>query len=331
MINLMLDLLRLVYNFVPLLFAIAVFTGLALLLSRSIKKHAVVWYWVLAIPFLLTIIPFLLGFAGVKGPEFRGVPVLSYFVRDYVHMATLGFPLLVIIMYMGALDTRCRWVARLMSIRQQLSIIVGFPVLTHGLLRAFNTFPNGLKFFFAHDDYLAERPVASVTGAAISNFVFVLGIFMLVLFFILWITSFTAVRRRMGGLRWKRVQRWAYVLYAMLFIHSMGLQIGGLITAAAEGEQKPPVEARAPQGAPGPQDRMPSPRAGREEGRRDNPRDDKYREGKGRDEKGRDKKSSLADIKPDRNTKRYIHICEVVLVFGSYLWLRVRKARRRKA
>lgn len=293
MIKLLLDILLLINNVIPLFFSIAVFAFLAILLAKSIKRHARIYYTVLAVPFVLTLVPFFLNMMGMDLPRLNRLPILSYFMRDYVHMATLGFPLLIIIMYMGALDVRNPYVARLMSIRKELSIIVGFPVLTHATLRAFNTFPTGWKFFFAHDDYMAEEHVSNILGAGISSFVFVLGIVMLALFLILWITSFTAVRRRMGYRRWKRVQRWAYVLYGMLFIHSIGLQVGGLLNSK-EKQNKPRIEMVA----------------------KGEPAKDKHHYG------------GLGEIEIDTNIKRYIHISSVVLIFGSYLILRVRKASR---
>lgn len=293
MIKLLLDILLLINNVIPLFFSIAVFAFLAILLAKSIKRHARIYYTVLAVPFVLTLVPFFLNMMGMDLPRLNRLPILSYFMRDYVHMATLGFPLLIIIMYMGALDVRNPYVARLMSIRKELSIIVGFPVLTHATLRAFNTFPTGWKFFFAHDDYMAEEHVSNILGAGISSFVFVLGIVMLTLFLILWITSFTAVRRRMGYRRWKRVQRWSYVLYGMLFIHSIGLQVGGLLNSK-EKQNKPRIEMVA----------------------KGEPAKDKHHSG------------GLGEIEIDTNIKRYIHISSVVLIFGSYLILRVRKASR---
>lgn len=293
MIKLLLDILLLINNVIPLFFSIAVFAFLAILLAKSIKRHARIYYTVLAVPFVLTLVPFFLNMMGMDLPRLNRLPILSYFMRDYVHMATLGFPLLIIIMYMGALDVRNPYVARLMSIRKELSIIVGFPVLTHATLRAFNTFPTGWKFFFAHDDYMAEEHVSNILGAGISSFVFVLGIVMLTLFLILWITSFTAVRRRLGYRRWKRVQRWSYVLYGMLFIHSIGLQVGGLLNSK-EKQNQPRIEMVA----------------------KGEPAKDKHHSG------------GLGEIEIDTNIKRYIHISSVVLIFGSYLILRVRKASR---
>ncbi len=438
MVKFILDLLTLANNLVPLFFSLAVLTALCLLLSRSIKRHAGLYYLIMAIPFVLTALPFILGKLGIDAPKLNGVPVLSYFVRDYIHMGTLGFPLLVIIMYMGALDTRHKWVGRLMSIRSELSIIVGFPVLTHTLIRCFASLPGGWRFFFDQDAYLAERPVRSMLGAGLSSFAFVLGVVMAVLFLVLWVTSFPAVRRRMGQVRWKGVQRWAYVLYAMLFVHAVCIQTGGLLNprgskggdkdarpmaqqagtggAPAEGrtlamnasadrtpqadkaEAPAPVENAAPASAPArPKGERPAGRGGQrpdaaeasEGEHRDSQRPEAAeRSGKGKPEaaqraeatgrpdkgkrnmaqpteaagrseraeagnreaaqrpegaargergdkgvaadKGGERKQgfSLADVEVDRTVKSYIHLISVILVFGSYLVLRIRKARR---
>lgn len=409
MISFLLDLLQLLRNFFPLFFSLFVYIGLALLCAKSIKKHASVYYAIFSIPFLLLLVPFLLNKCGADIPRLN-IPVLSYFMRDYVHMAPLGFPLLIVIMYMGALSTRNRYVARLMSIRKELSIIAGFPILTHATMRAFGAFPRGISFFFDQEDYLAEHPVYSMLGATFTNFVFILGIIMLALFLVLWVTSFDGVHRKLGNQRWKKIQRWAYVLYALLFIHSMGLQIGGLLTRQAkEKAEKTPTYAllamnsntgagmtaisqqedngQAAEGHEGrrhgrhkregekgskadkswngrksnkekyekkserPYERNHQ-EASHENSRRamtekshfegseresdsnrqrasTNGRESKNREGKG--EKGSAGKRKggidLSEIKPDRNTSSYIHIFSVVLIFGSYLILRIRKAK----
>lgn len=398
MINFFLDVLRLINNFIPLFFAIAVLAGFTILLSKSIKKHATVYYWCFSVPFILILVPFFLNMFGADIPRLNGLPVLSYFMRDYVHMGTLGFPFLVIIMYMGALSTRNRYVARLMSIRKELSIIAGFPILTHATLRVFGTFPRGWNFFFNHADYVAERPVDSMAGSIITNFVFVLGIVMLALFLVLWVTSFTSVHRRLGNQRWKKVQRWAYVLYVLLFIHSMGLQIGGMLTRQAREAKKQEAVAlmavNSNSAYGNPELRMQE-KAGRtEDGKRGgkkgahhvegesnnnatqqktgnsgindnnlshrnseskqnerlgrtNNAQGKYQDnGKNREEGRGDKENNsggnkensgkdgkkrrgidLSEIKPSRTVAGYIHILSVLIIFGSYLVLRIRKAK----
>lgn len=335
MIKFFLDTFLLAYSIIPLLFSITVYTVLAIVLAKSIKRHAKVYYWIFSIPFIIVLVPFFLRMMGLEAPSFNRFPIVSYFTRDYVHMATLGFPLLIIIMYMGALDTRNPYVARLMSIRKELSIIVGFPVLTHGVIRGFNALPTGWNFFFAHDEYMAKEQVVSMIGAGISSFVFVLGIVMLILFFILWVTSFTAIRRRMGNVLWKRVQKWAYVLYAMLFIHSIGLQIGGLLNMPPDRGQK--IEQVTSQSERNierkniQQNRIsgqPTDLKNASADNRENMKSGDNMQGEQitKDSRPKNGRNSLADIQIDRRTKSYVHIVSVLLVFGSYLILRIRKA-----
>lgn len=52
MIKTIIDLAQFLYSIAPLLFSLAVLTLLCILLSRSIKKHATVYYIILSIPFI---------------------------------------------------------------------------------------------------------------------------------------------------------------------------------------------------------------------------------------------------------------------------------------
>jgi DMSO/TMAO reductase YedYZ heme-binding membrane subunit len=75
----------------------------------------------------------------------------------------------------------------------------------------------------------SHERVSSALGAGVTNSAYLLGVLMAVLFLILWVTSFDAIHKRLGAVRWKKIQRWSYVLYAMLFVHSLLLGIGGLL------------------------------------------------------------------------------------------------------
>ena len=232
MIKLLFDFIQFLNTLAPLFVALGVLTLLTVLLSKSIKKYAVIYYIAFALPF----IPYFLRLFGIEIFSFSRIPFLGGITRDYVHAGTLGFHLLVIIMYMGALDTKISWVKKLMSIRKELSIISGFPILTHAIIR-FNQGLNGLRFFTDNEAYMASGRVTSALGTGLSSFSFVLGILMLALFIPLWVTSFDFVHKRMGGTAWKKLQRWSYVLYAMLFIHAMGIQTGGMLNPRGGREQ----------------------------------------------------------------------------------------------
>ena len=355
MINLLLDFIQLLNTLAPLPVALGVLTLLSVLLSKSIKKYAVIYYIAFALPF----IPYFLRLFGVEVFSFSRIPFLGGITRDYVHAGTLGFPLLVIVMYMGALDMKIPWVKKLMSIRKELSIISGFPILTHAIVR-FNQGLNGLRFFTDNEGYMASGRVTSTLGAGISSFSFVLGILMLALFIPLWVTSFDFVRRRMGGVAWKKLQRWSYVLYAMLFIHAMGIQVGGMlnprggrrmassaveVAAAATGTpevlsaESPGLQQRTGRGEGGSSRALPadsSQHAGATTAKHEHGiRNTLQPAGSGNSAEtvrpargGRQQSTGFADITVSPQAKRYVHIASLLLIFGSYLYLRLRKAKR---
>jgi DMSO/TMAO reductase YedYZ heme-binding membrane subunit len=112
----------------------------------------------------------------------------------------------------------------------------------------------------------------------------------------------------MGGVQWKKLQKWSYVLYATLFIHAMGIQVGSMLNPrGGRGEARPAVEITATTAKPP---------------IRSNP---ELQGGAGRG--GHQQSMGFADIQVGSQTKRYVHIASLLLIFGSYLYLRLRKAR----
>jgi DMSO/TMAO reductase YedYZ heme-binding membrane subunit len=315
MVKILFDLLQLLYSALPLITCVAVLALLSVLLSKSIKKHANVYYLVLGLPFVMVAIPFIGRIFGVEILSFSRIPFLGGILRDYIHAGTFGFPLLIIIMYMGALNPRIKWVKKLMSIRKELSILSGFPIFAHSLIRVSNNFPTALKYFTRHDEYMQTANVVNETGAWISNFSLTLGIVLLLIFIPLWATSFGWVRNRMGGRAWKKLQKWSYVLYALLFIHAIGIQLGGQLNprggraAQIENAQPPANQVAVEDIRNRPSVENREMRANPESGH------------------GRGQSASVADIKVDQRTKQYVHIFSLVLIFGSYLYLRLRKAK----
>lgn len=301
MVKLLIELLDFLRSCAPLLVSLVVLTLLFILLSKSIKRHAKIYYFVFAIPFALIVIPTLLRLAGVQTPSLYTVPFLGELLRDYFHMAAFGHPILIIIMYMGALDMKTPGVKSLMSIRKEISIMSGFVVLSHTLIRVLNNLPPALLFFADKEAYLAKTEVFNETGAALTNFSFIVGIILVVLFIPLWVSSFDRIRNRMGYLKWKKFQRWAYVMYAVLFIHAVGIQVGDIMNPRHGRPAKPAVEqvVKVETKAPATQRRAPA--------------------------------FGFKDIKVDPMVKKYIHLGSLFLIYGSYLYLRLRKAKKDKA
>jgi Predicted membrane protein len=349
MVKLLIDLLDFLRTCAPLLTSLFVLTLLCILLSKSIKKYSKVYYIILAIPFVLVAVPSIGRMFGTETTGFTGIPLLGEIIRDYIHMGTFGHPLLIIIMYMGALDPKVPYVGSLLKIRKELSIIVGFPVLAHSLIRVIHNLPGSLRFFTNHTEYMSNTKVASELGAGISSFSFVLGIVMVVIFIPLWITSFGPVHKRMGNVKWKKLQKWSYVLYATLFIHAMGIQVGGMLNPR-EGRSgsRPATETTVVQETTRGGNKDAQSTVNEEKGRRnagDRPeaagKSGEQRKVSGAGEKtgqtgtvtkqtggGRTPTKGFADIKVSPQAKRYIHIISLLLIYGSYLYLRLRKAKK---
>ncbi|MDR2027393.1 MAG: hypothetical protein LBQ01_07535, partial [Prevotellaceae bacterium] len=370
MIKLLLDFIQFLYTLAPLFMSLAVLTLLSLLLSKSIKRHATVYYIAFSIPFIMVALPFICRLLGIEMFSFSRIPFVGGILRDYIHVGTLGFPLLIIIMYMGALSPKNPHVKKLLGIRKELSILSGFPILTHSLIRVTNNFPNALKFFTDNEGYMASGRVTNVLGAGISNFSFVLGVLMLVLFIPLWVTSFDFVHKLMGNVKWRKLQKWSYVLYATLFIHAICIQVGFMLNPRGGRETPgPAVEVTATR--PDRPDRSVENQGSQQPAGRDEHSEEHHSERgnrnagqpaadngnhanpelQGRAERGRRGDNSavqpaadngnqaarptgrsghqqspgFADINVSPQTKQYIHIASLLLIFGSYLYLRLRK------
>ncbi len=348
MINALLDLIEFLHSNFSMLFALALYTVLAVVLAKSIKRNHKVYYWFFGLLSAGFVIPMTVRLCGGTMPFDLGkIPFFGLCFSELSSAANFIHPVLIIIMYMGAFSPKNQYVGRLMSIRKELSIIVGFPLIAHAVKRVFGTFVGGWNFFFDHETYIQSPRVTSVLGSGISSFVYVLGIVMLVLFLVLWITSFDSVHRKLGAKRWKSVQKWSYALYAMLFIHAMGLNLGGYISDKAREAQQAQraqvevVETRQgdrPQGQRPQGERPQGERPQGEQGQRpqgDRPQAQQQAQPQaqqgGHGHGSRPKPFKFAEIEISRGAKRVMNMVILVLIYGSYLYFRVRKAKADRA
>ncbi len=320
MINAALDLITFLQSNFSFLFALAIYTILAIALSKSIKRDYKVYYWIFGLLSAAFVIPTIFRLCGATFPFNLGkIPFFGPSISELSSAANFVHPVLVIIMYMGAFSPKTPYIGRLMSIRKELSIIVGFPVIAHAMKRLFGSFVSGWDYFFDHETYIQSPRVTSVLGSGISSFVYVLGLVMFVLFLVLWITSFDSVHRKLGAKRWKSVQRWSYGLYAMLFIHAMGLNLGGYISdKAREAQQSQRAQVEVVE------ERREGPRQG------ERPQQQGPQAQQGHGHGPRPQQFKFTEIEISRTDKRIINMVVLVLLYGSYLYLRIRKSRRAK-
>lgn len=232
MIQLLQEIIGYIADYLPLLGSLILVICLALLLHRSIKKQAKVYYWTFGILAFVTFSSMFLPMLGIPF-SFRtlfGIPILGSLFQNFGHIYGISFPILILIMYMGALDTKYRPIAKLMSIRKELSIMVGFPVLTHALTRIIHITPTNLRYIFCGESMGSFHGTTfDPTSELLMQIAFFIGLFLFTLFLLLWITSFGKVHKALGGKRWKAIQRWSYLFYGLLFCHSCLLRTSWLI------------------------------------------------------------------------------------------------------
>ena len=116
----------------------------------------------------------------------------------------IAISLFVIVMYIGVFPYGSRIRNYYAPIRAVLSICACILALGHICM-----------YFTAYiPKVLAGNQTVPISVAMIA------GLLLLVLLLVLGITSFGAVRKAMGGARWLKLQKAAYVFYALIYIHA---------------------------------------------------------------------------------------------------------------
>lgn len=151
--------------------------------------------------YALAVAVVIMFFAGTALDLPRDARMAMVFLMQKCMLATALF---VIVMYIGLLpkDTKARrW---MQPLRGPVSIVACILALGH-MVRYFST-------------YIARI----VGGGAVATNVMLSFVFAIVLFallIVLGVTSFNFIKKRMNGMLWKRVQWFAYVFYALVYVH----------------------------------------------------------------------------------------------------------------
>lgn len=195
MANLLLELLNQLMHYFTLFTSLFITLGLILLCSKSIKSKTYIYYIILTIPTLIAVVQYVSQLVGQNINLYK-MPIVGEIMRINIYMLPLGLPLLLIIMFTGAFKPKSYLFKKLMPIRKELSILSGFPILTHALFRVSFTFPNSFKKLFLIPEPLANGRIYAELG-------YMIGIVMTIIYLVLWITSFSKVRRKLARGQWK--------------------------------------------------------------------------------------------------------------------------------
>lgn len=178
-----------------LIISLVLAVAFVFLCGKALKKHPILFYSGAGI---ITIVLALIPFDGV--PNFVNNYILALFRRG-----SLATAIFIIVMYTGALKNGSALMKKLIVIRGELSIMASIMILCHNIFF-------GKTYFVRLFTSASTMPVTQFLAAIAS-------LLMLVIMIPLAIMSFPKVRKKMKPKLWKRLQRFAYVFYALIYIH----------------------------------------------------------------------------------------------------------------
>ena len=171
--------------------------------SKLIKKNPVVFYILSA---ALSIAATLTAEFSLSLPDFFNNYILALFTKSIIAAA-----LWIIVMWTGALKNGSFLIKKLMPVRGELSIIAFILTLCHVIVYG-QIYLTRLIF---HYDTM-QLPTLLMT---------VLSVLMVVIMLPLSIISFKKIRKKINPKAWKKVQKFAYLFYALIYIHILMLDI----------------------------------------------------------------------------------------------------------
>lgn len=172
--------------------------------GKALKKYPYIFYSVAAL--LTVVMAFLPSVDTHNLPVFVNTYILGLFTRG-----TLATALWCVVMISGALPNGSVPIKKLMPIRGELSIFTAILTLGHNI-------GYGRTYFvllFTNRERMSENQI----------YASICTIIMLAIMIPLTVMSFPKIRKKINARLWKKIQRIAYLFYALIYIHVMLLTI----------------------------------------------------------------------------------------------------------
>ena len=170
-----------------------------------IKKNANICYISTTILSILLVVGSYTGIIWTL-PSWFTTTILPILIKS-----TFSTAIFVIVMYTGAFKNGSKLIKFLMPIRAELSIIAGILTLAHNI--SFG------KYHFVGLFTAPETMTTNMKAAA------GISILLIAIMVPLLITSFPSVRKLIKPKAWKRLQRLAYIFYALIYAHVMAIMV----------------------------------------------------------------------------------------------------------
>ncbi|KHD37676.1 membrane protein [Clostridium acetobutylicum] len=182
---------------------IAVTTLVMLFLNSTIIRKRAIWYFIsLAASFATA---FFEIFKILYKVHIGGV--LAVFEKVCIK-GFIAISLFLLVMFAGALNNKLAVTKKLVAIRAQMAIMASIFIFPHVCIYLYYV----LKYTFP--EVIDRGSIELFTAAYI-----LAGIIAFIIMMPLFITSLKKIRRKMNGVKWKKLQRWAYLFYLLVYGH----------------------------------------------------------------------------------------------------------------
>ena len=178
--------------------------------GKALKKKPAVLYGICI----------LLSLVSIFYPREGGLPFLDFFFKKIMQRGVLAGSLFIWVMLAPVLPKSFAGRKTIYLLRGEMAICASLITLAHNL--AFGGKYFGALFFGQGHISLMELHAAIVSCL------------MILLLIPLTVTSFQAVRRKMQGKTWKKLQNWSYLFYLLLYLHIFFIYQGALIRGKGE-------------------------------------------------------------------------------------------------
>lgn len=172
-------------------------TVVVVLLRKPLKRHPLAFYALAVLLNVLYVASVYLAF-----PEVVRRPLFFLMQK-----CTLSLALFAIVMFIGVFRKDSKAGAALRPVRAELSILACLLALGHMAV------------------YLVSFAPRLAGGGLDGRFLvfFATAVLLLVLLLVLGVTSFHRVKQHMDATVWKRVQKWAYVFFGLIYVHLVSI------------------------------------------------------------------------------------------------------------
>ncbi|MFH5882334.1 hypothetical protein [Liberiplasma polymorphum] len=162
--------------------------------GRQIHKNENIYYiFIGTFAFILSVWAILIQINS-SFPEFKVAYPVVYAIFFQGH---IPFAFYILVMFAGALKPKTKPKIALMMVRRELAIFGFLLLIPHMLLLIVTALTN-------------YNPTGTIT------FILMIPLF---------ITSFTKIKKKMKPIKWKKLHKWAYPIYAIIYLHVASITI----------------------------------------------------------------------------------------------------------